>query len=180
MGAHFHIPIIMTGWELIANYLPSNSDLYLVSNKAPPSSDINERPSKVPRTILQQVLAESNEESCSGEHSVDKSYLKGRRDMKVFDRLRLPVTSYESVDYARSGAETGIGLVVGSEAFSPEAKKFAFCVGGQVVFVGGGGGGGSEEEDLSQAITSSVVLFEIRRQLKRQHSNNCGDDGGNI
>lgn len=161
MGAHFHIPIITTGWELIANYLPSNSDLYLLSNKAPSSEE--EKPSKVPRSILQQVLVDSSNETGPGEQeqSVDESYLK-RRDLKVFQRLRLPVHSYETVDYARNG-ETSIGLVVGSDdnGSSPEAKKFAFGRGGEMVFVPGAS---------DEAITSSVVLFEIRRQLKRRNS----------
>lgn len=159
MGAHFYIPIITAGWELIANYLPSNSDLYLISNKAS-SSNEEEKPSKVPRSLLQQVLVESNDES---EQSIDESYLK-RRDLKIFQHLRLPISSYETVDYASNG-ETNVALVVGSDdqGSSPEAKKFAFSHGGQLVFVPGA-------KDFSQAITSSVVLFEIRRQLKLRNS----------
>ena len=166
-GAHFRIPLIPNlDWELISNYLRPDSNVYLADNSAQMPQE-----KKIGKKLLLRLQSGSSANSAENsddDHFPNESSLD-KETVNLYKDAPLPVKGYFDTNFTDGESV----LVVGgeTEGLSAEAHKMAFDRFGQKVFVPML----HNVESLNSAVASSVILFEIKRQLIT--AGVCGERG---
>ena len=164
-GSQFRLHLINNlKWELIGNFLSHDSHVYLADNNAASDSSAPAPSQRVMEKIASvdagSAYTELDEET-NQTYTVDPSYLD-TATVELFSKAPLPMHCYTDVDYAH-GSE--IVVIVGgeTEGLGAPSRKLAFERNGDRINIPMTPG----VESLNSAVAASVILFEVKRQLKR-------------
>ena len=157
-GAHFYAQLVhKVGWELMKNYVPSDSQVFLADSGSTRNGALSTSLAKrIANCCAPDIHRERSEDG--NVHDVDESFLD-RNKLRLFEQVPLKKTQYDAADL---GAAGGIVLIVGSDLskHSLEARKLAFESGGERLIVPTA----CDAVELKTAIVTSIILFEIKRQ----------------
>ncbi|GFU43270.1 rRNA methyltransferase 3, mitochondrial [Trichonephila clavipes] len=169
-GGHFRIPIINNiEWTHISNYISKSSTIFIADN----SEDIIES-SSTPEFINYDEAPEENEDEeveikryatmneCNQPISVDETY-NDPAELEKFEELTFPCYLYSSIKFPKEN----IVLYVGGETHGVDARavKLACDYGGKKVKIPLE----NNMESLNSCFAMTIILYEIKRQLKEQY-----------
>ena len=166
-GAHFYVPLIDVNWESIPGYMTENSQIYIVGTQELAATENHVK--ELPKAVLEEISAEFEDK----DSSVQRTTKEKRKLANLCESIHLPVSSYESIDYT----DQDVVLVIGNdERPSSDARKLAFNVGGTITYVPTA----NCDHKLHAAVSASVLLFEIKRQLLKVENSRTLNDSENL
>ncbi|GFR15159.1 rRNA methyltransferase 3, mitochondrial [Trichonephila clavata] len=169
-GGHFRIPVINNiEWTHISNYISKTSTIFIADN----SGDIIES-SSTPEFINYDEAPEETEDEeveikryatmneSNQPVSVDETY-KDPAELERYEELTLPCYLYSSIKFPKEN----IVLYVGGETHGVDSRavKLACDYGGKKVKIPLE----NNMESLNSCFAMTVILYEIKRQLKEQY-----------
>lgn len=169
-GGHFRIPIINNiEWTHISNYISKTSTIFIADN----SGDIIESSSTPEFINYDEAPEESGEEEveikryvtmneCNQPISVDETY-DDPTELEKYEVLAFPCYLYSSIKFPKEN----IVLYVGGETHGVDARavKLACDYGGKKVKIPLE----NNMESLNSCFAMTIILYEIKRQLKEQY-----------
>ena len=158
MGILTHI-----GWELLANYWPPDSHIYLIDGCPHDEEDQEGYDKKSRKKVLNYDSSELEEvvDTPVGRFTVDSSF-KDKELLEAFAKVPLPIIDYFKPDYTESHAV----VIACSDAYgiSAEARKLVYENHGDLLSVPMT----TCVASLNTAVGSSLVLFEVMKQHLQQ------------
>lgn len=168
-GGHFRQPILPNmSWSQLINYIPEHSSVFMADPRRP-SKWLIDTVSRRGQENTNMEEGPDDETSMDDNESDDSSDLGDDYDqtdeLKSFKKLPLDVSLYSEVDMV---AKRHIVLLVGGDTigFSPQARKFVFDYNGQCILLPMATG----ISTLNSSVVTSVLLYEIHKQLQKTKS----------